>query len=124
MTDDLRLQVLDRIGDVIVLSDGTRLPPSEIENALKTSAYIREAVVVADDRDGLTALLGLEPNAVSAWALRRNLSVTTYRDMVEKPEVVELIDDEVRQLTALTPSWNASPGTACSPGSSGTRTES
>ena len=103
MTDDIHLQVFDRIGDVIVLSDGTRLPPSEIENALKTSAYVREAVVVADDRDGLTALLGLEPNAVSVWALRRNLSVTTYRDMVEKPELVELIDDEVRQLTELHP---------------------
>jgi long-chain acyl-CoA synthetase len=101
MTDDTDLQVLDRIDDVIVLSDGTRLPPSEIENALKTSAYVREAIVVANGRDGLTALLGLEPNTVSAWALRRNLSVTTYRDMVEKPEVVELIDDEVRQLTEL-----------------------
>jgi long-chain acyl-CoA synthetase len=103
ITDDSYLSVFDRIDDVIVLSDGTHLQPSEIENALKTSAYIREAVVVADDRDGLTALLGLEPNAVSVWALRRDLSVNTYREMVEKPEVVELIDDEVRQLTALHP---------------------
>ena len=103
MVDDTRLRVLDRIDDVIVLSDGTRLPPSEIENELKTSVYIREAIVVADDRDQLTALLGIEPNVVSIWAQRRNLTVTTYRDMVEKPEVEELIDDEVRQLTEQHP---------------------
>jgi long-chain acyl-CoA synthetase len=96
---DGHLEVLDRIEDLIVGPDGTRLPPSEIENALKTSVYVRQAMVVADEGDRLTALLGIEPNAVSTWALRRNISVTTYRDMVEKPEVIELIDDEIRQLT-------------------------
>ena len=103
LIEGTHLKVLDRIEDVIVTPDGTRLPPSELENALKTSVYVREAIVVADDGDRLTALLGIEPTAVSMWALRRNISVTTYRDMVEKPEVVELIDDEVRQLTEQYP---------------------
>ena len=103
MIDDTHLQVFDRIDDVIVLSDGTRLPPSEIENALRRRRTSARPSWWPTTVISLTALLGIEPNAVSVWALRRNLSVTTYRDMVEKPELVELIDDEVRQLTELHP---------------------
>jgi long-chain acyl-CoA synthetase len=100
---DGHLRVLDRIDDLLVGSDGTRRAPSELENVLKTSVYIREAILMVDDRDRLTALIAIEPTAVSTWALRRNLSVTTHRDMVEKPEVIELIDNEIRQLTEQHP---------------------
>ena len=74
--------------------------PSEIENDLKTSPYIREAMVVGDRRKFLSAIIGIELDTVGAWALRRGLPYTTYRDLAEKEEVVELIAGEVAATNA------------------------
>ena len=85
------LDVTDRLKDVITTSRGEALTPSEIENALKTSPYIRDAVVIGAGRPYLTALVGLELDTVGDWAKRRSIAYTTYRDLTEKPAVVELV---------------------------------
>ena len=64
---------------------------------LKTSPYVKEAMVVGDGRKYLTALIGIEYDTVGNWALRRNIPYTTYRDLSEKPEVIELIQDVVNE---------------------------
>ena len=101
--DGTHIRIVDRIKHIIITSGGKNISPSEIENALKTSPYVKEAMVIGDGRKYLTALIGIELDTVGDWALRRNIPYTTYRDLSEKPEVVELIqgvvddtNDEVR----------------------------
>ena len=95
--DGTYLRIVDRIKHIIITSGGKNVSPSEIENVLKTSPYVKEAMVVGDGRKYLTALIGIEYDTVGDWALRRNIPYTTYRDLSEKPEVVELIQDVVNE---------------------------
>ena len=77
--------------DIIITSGGKNISPSEIENSLKTSPYLKEAMVIGDGRKYLTALLSIEMDTVGDWVTRRSIPYTTYRDLSEKPEVLELM---------------------------------
>jgi len=92
------VKITDRMKDIIITAGGKNISPSEIENALKASPYVKEAMVVGDERPYLTALIGIELDTVGEWAQRRQLGYSTYRDLCEKPEVVELIDGVVRSV--------------------------
>lgn len=94
------LRIIDRIKDIIITAGGKNISPSELENSLKASPYIREAIVVGDRRPYLTALIEIEFDAVADWAVRRHIDYTTYRDLATRPEVVELIADVVRATNA------------------------
>jgi long-chain acyl-CoA synthetase len=85
------MRIIDRKKDIIITAGGKNLSPSEIENKLKVSAYIKEALVVGDRRRFIGALIGIEFDTVSNWAQRRGITFTTYRDLSEKPETIELI---------------------------------
>ncbi len=85
--DGTHVRIVDRIKHIIITSGGKNISPSEIENSLKTSPYVNEAMVVGEGRKYLTALIGIELDTVGDWALRRGLPYTTYRDLSEKPEV-------------------------------------
>ena len=89
--DGTHLKIIDRISDVIITSGGQNISPSEIENRLKTSPYVKEAMVIGDRRKYVTALIAIEYDVVGNWALAKSIPYTTYRDLSEKPEVVELI---------------------------------
>jgi long-chain acyl-CoA synthetase len=93
--DGTHVRIVDRIKHIIITSGGKNISPSEVENSLKASPFIKEAMVIGDGRKYLTALIGIEQDTVGNWALRNNLQYTTYRDLTEKPEVVELIQKEV-----------------------------
>ena len=95
--DDTHVKIVDRIKHIIITSGGKNVSPSEIENALKTSPYVKEAMVVGDGRKYLAALIGIEYDTVGDWALRRGIPYTTYRDLSEKPEVIELIQGVVNK---------------------------
>ena len=89
--DGTHLKIVDRMKDIIITSGGKNISPSEIENSLKTSPYLKEAMVIGDGRKYLTALLSIEMDTVGDWATRRSIPYTTYRDLSEKPEVLELM---------------------------------
>jgi long-chain acyl-CoA synthetase len=93
--DGTHVRIIDRIKHIIITSGGKNISPSEIENSLKTSPYVKEAMVIGEGRKYLAALIGIELDTVGDWALRRNLTYTTYRDLSEKPEVIELIQGVV-----------------------------
>jgi long-chain acyl-CoA synthetase len=93
--DGTHIKIVDRIKHIIITSGGKNVSPSEIENSLKTSPYVKEAMVIGDGRNYLTALIGIELDTVGDWATRRGLPYTTYRDLSEKPEVMELIQKVV-----------------------------
>jgi long-chain acyl-CoA synthetase len=93
--DGTHLRIVDRIKDILITSGGKNVSPSEIENSLKFSPFIREAVVVGDRRPYLTALVGIELDTVGEWAQRRRVPYTTYRDLSEKPEVLRLVQQVI-----------------------------
>ena len=97
MVDGTHVKIVDRIKHIIITSGGKNISPSEIENSLKTSMYVKEAMVIGDGRKFLSALIGIEMETVGNWALRRNIPYTTYRDLTEKPEVLELIQEVINE---------------------------
>lgn len=96
--DGTHVKITDRLKDIIITAGGKNISPSEIENALKTSLYIKEAIVIGDRRKYLTALIGIELDTVGDWAQRNHIAFTTYRDLSEKPEVVDLIQGIVNEV--------------------------
>jgi long-chain acyl-CoA synthetase len=95
--DEGYVSITGRKKDIIITAGGKNIAPSEIENRLKVSPYVREAVVIGDRRKFLVALIGIEGDTVGDWATRRNIGFTTYRDLSSKPEVHALISEWVEQ---------------------------
>ncbi len=91
MVDGTHLKITDRLKDIIITAGGKNISPSEIENSLKASPFIKEAIVIGDRRKFLTALIGIELDTVGNWAQKKRLGFTTYRDLTQKPEVVALV---------------------------------
>jgi len=100
---DGHLVVIDRARDVGTLADGTVFAPQLVENKLKFSPYIREAVAVGRGRPWVAALLNIDLNTVGVWAERRNLPYAGYTDLAQKPEAYALILEEVRRINASLP---------------------
>ena len=94
------LKIIDRAKDLSRLSTGTIFPPKFIENKLKFSQYVKEAVCVGQDRPFVTALINIDLAAVGNWAERRGIAYTSYTDLSQKPEVYALIHDEVTRVNA------------------------
>jgi long-chain acyl-CoA synthetase len=89
------LVIIDRAKDVGALADGTAFAPQFIENKLKFSPYIREAVAFGHDRPFVTAMIAIDPNTVGSWAERRGVAYTSYNDLSQKAEVRRLIGEEI-----------------------------
>jgi long-chain acyl-CoA synthetase len=89
------LAITDRKKDIIITAGGKNVSPSEIENKLKVSPFVREAVVIGDRRKFLTALIGIDGEVVGDWATRRGIPYTTYADLSARPEVRELVSEAV-----------------------------
>ena len=85
------------------MADGTRFAPQFLENRLKYSPYIREAVVLGHGRPFVTALVELDPENVQNWARRRGLPFTTYQSLTERLEVQALIAEEIRMVNQTLP---------------------
>ncbi|MER3536247.1 MAG: long-chain fatty acid--CoA ligase [Thermus sp.] len=103
LTEDGHLVVIDRLSDVMRTQKGTVFSPQFIENKLKFSPYIKEAVVFGDGKPFLTAFLNIDPQTVGKWAEDRGLAYTTYLDLSLKPEVAELIKKEVKRVNEELP---------------------
>jgi long-chain acyl-CoA synthetase len=91
------LVIIDRAKDVGALHDGTPFAPQFIENKLKFSPFVREAVAFGNDRAFVTAMVAIDLNTVGNWAERHGLAYTSYADLSQKPEVSELIREEIRK---------------------------
>jgi long-chain acyl-CoA synthetase len=100
--DDGELVVIDRQADVLSLPDGSRFSSAFIENKLKFSPYVQEAVSFHGEA-GITAIVCIDPAVVGAWAERARVGYTTYTDLAAKPEVFELIAEEIARANADLP---------------------
>jgi long-chain acyl-CoA synthetase len=92
---DGNLKVIDRIKDIIITAGGKNLSPSEIENAMKASHYIKECIVIGDQRKFISALIMIDFESVSSWAETKRMTFTTFKSLAENPEVFTLIQEEV-----------------------------
>jgi long-chain acyl-CoA synthetase len=95
LTKKGHLKIIDRAKDVSKLTDGTLFAPKYIENKLKFSPYIKEAVAHGKDMDFVAAFIDIDYEAVGIWAERRNIAYTSYTDLAQKPEVYDLIYNEI-----------------------------
>ncbi len=95
--EDGRLYITDRKKDILITSGGKNIAPSEIENRLKVSPYVNEAIVIGDARPYLTALIQVEMDTVSKWATDRGIPFTTFKSLSQQKEVRELVKKEVDQ---------------------------
>jgi long-chain acyl-CoA synthetase len=92
------LVVIDRISDVMHTKKGDMFSPMFLENRLKFSPYIKEAVIFGDKQDFVTALINVDPIVVGKWAEDRGISFSTYMELSNRPEVAELIQNEVTAI--------------------------
>jgi len=98
LDDDGHLYIVDRKKDIIITSGGKNISPSEIENKMKCSAYIKEAIVIGDARKYLTALIQIEYDNVGNWAQNNKIPYTTYRNLAQNPAVREMIRKEIEEV--------------------------
>jgi long-chain acyl-CoA synthetase len=85
------------------MADGTPFAPQFIENKLKFSPYVREAVAFGDGRPSVCTMIAIDSNTVGTWAERNRVPYTSYMDLSQKPEVRELIREELRKGNATLP---------------------
>lgn len=92
------LVVIDRVRDMASTAHGDRFSPQYIENKLKFSPYVAEAVILGDGRDHLAAMICIRFPIVAKWAEKNRIAFTTYTDLSAKPEVIALLRREVEQV--------------------------
>jgi len=91
------LKLVDRKKDILITAGGKNVSPSNVENRLRASPYISEAAVFGEGRKYLVALLEADGETVAEWARERGVVHTGYASLVAHPEVVGLIDAEVKR---------------------------
>ncbi len=101
--DDGHLVVIDRAKDVMTLHDGTKFSPQFIENKLKFSPYIKEAVVFGGDWPFVSAMINIDMENVGKWAENNLIAYTTYTDLAQKDQVYTLIRGHVEESNADLP---------------------
>jgi long-chain acyl-CoA synthetase len=100
---DGHLVMIDRVTDVLRMADGSRFSPALIENKLKFSPFVREAVVVGEERPYVVALIQIDMGNVGSWAETHRLPFTTFKDLSGKPEVAALIGEAVARVNQGVP---------------------
>ncbi len=95
-----QLRIVDRLKDVMITAGGKNITPSEIENAVKSSPYVRECIVIGDRRRFVSALIQIDFDTVSKWAESQRIAFTHFRSLAEHPRVRELIEREVARANA------------------------
>ena len=93
-------RITDRMKDIIITAGGKNITPSELENELKFSPYITDAVVVGDRRAYLTAIVMIDLENVEKFAQDRDVPFSNYASLTRAKEVQELIDGEVGRVNA------------------------
>jgi long-chain acyl-CoA synthetase len=92
------LFILDRKKDIIITAGGKNITPSLMENELKFSPYISDAVVIGDKRKFLTALIMIDQENVEKYAQEQRIPFSDYKSLCRNPAIEELIDKEIASV--------------------------
>ncbi len=97
LDEDGDLFIVDRKKEIIINSAGKNIAPSEIENRLKFSPFIKEAIVIGEGRKYLTALIQVDYENVANWAQKEDMPFTNYKSLVRNFRVYGLIEREIAE---------------------------
>jgi long-chain acyl-CoA synthetase len=104
LDDSGHLIVIDRMEDLKPLSGGRKFSPQYTEVRLRFSPYIKDVLVVGgEERDFVTALINIDLENVGRFAEARHIPYTTFTDLSQKPEVIQLIKGEIQQVNRTLP---------------------
>jgi long-chain acyl-CoA synthetase len=95
---DGRLQIIDRKKDLIITAGGKNIAPAYLENKLKFSSYIQDAVVIGDRRKFVVALILIDEDNVTKYAQDNRLPFATFAELTQAPEILKLVAQEVDQV--------------------------
>ena len=98
--EDGFLKITDRIKDIIITAGGKNISPQMIENLLKFSPYIVDAVVIGDKRKYLTAMIMVDEENCSKYAIEHRIPYSTYEDLAGNPEILKMVKDQVEEVNA------------------------
>ncbi len=101
--DNGHLIVIDRMEDLKELSDGRKFSPQYCEVRLRFSPYIKDVLVVGGDRDSVTCLVNIDLDNVGRYAESNHIPYTTFTDLSQKPQVIELVEEEIRKVNRTLP---------------------
>ncbi len=93
--EDNHLVVFDRSKDVFTLNNGKPFSPQYLETRLKFSPYIQESWVIGDNLDYITAVICIDYSVVGKWADEIKLNYTSYQELSQKPEVLDLVEKQI-----------------------------
>ncbi|MEH7226098.1 AMP-binding protein [Bacillus sp. JJ1566] len=103
LDEDGHLYIIDRLKDVIRLDTGEMFSPQYIENKLKFSPYIQEAVAIGRERPYVVAIINIDMENVGHWAEKKQIGYTTYTDLSSKNQVLDLIQEQVNEVNKTLP---------------------
>jgi long-chain acyl-CoA synthetase len=105
--DDRHLVVIDRMEDLKELKGGRKFSPQFAEIRLRFCPYIKDALVIgAEDKDYVTAIINIDLDNVGRWAEARRIPYTTFTDLSQKSEVIELIKKDIQRINKFLPEWS------------------
>jgi long-chain acyl-CoA synthetase len=96
--EDGYLKITDRKKDIMVTAGGKNIAPQYIENQLKFSTYINDAVIIGDNRKFITALIMIDEENVVKYAQDNKIQFSTYKDLTQDPDIMKLIGKEVDKV--------------------------
>jgi len=96
--EDGYLKITDRKKDIIVTAGGKNITPQYIENKLKFSSYINDAVIIGDKRKFIASLIMIDEDNVVKYAQDNKVQFSTYKDLTQAPEIIKLIQEEVNKV--------------------------
>jgi long-chain acyl-CoA synthetase len=95
-----QIRIVDRLKDIMITAGGKNLSPSEIENTVKGSPFIKECIVIAEARKYVSALIQIDAETVGKWAEENRVTFTNFRSLAESPRVRELVAAEVERANS------------------------
>jgi long-chain acyl-CoA synthetase len=102
--DDNHLIVIDRMDDLKELASGYKFSPQFIEIRLRFSPYIKDCLVIGEkDKEFISVLVNIDLDSVGKWAEKNGVTYTTFTDLSQKSEVIELIKREIIKINRLLP---------------------
>jgi long-chain acyl-CoA synthetase len=112
--EDGHVIYLDRMADMMDLGSGLKYSPQHIEGSLKFSPYIRDTIAVGGKRFSyVVALVQIDFEFVGKWAEKRHIPYTTFADLSQKPQVLDLVEEELKKLNLTLPEGSRVKKFAC-----------
>jgi long-chain acyl-CoA synthetase len=105
--DDRHLVVIDRMEDLKELKGGRKFSPQFAEIRLRFCPYIKDALVIGgEDKDYVTAIINIDLDNAGRWAEAKRIPYTTFTDLSQKPEVIQLIKKDIQRINKFLPEWS------------------